>query len=321
MNRHHSRQALSKWPLAGLAIALASAICVPADAGERLYWIDAVEARLPPSSDLIAQGRTVYENRCVLCHGKNGLGNGAAADYLPTRPRDFSSGQFKFLTTLDFPTDEDLFRSITVGFPAYGMPEFAYLSGVERWGLVYYVKELGRAGFRDAMEAELIEERLGISADELTSELKAQNQDILSEIQAESRKIASYRFEASEGISASRGVVSRASTFQAWKEAYFRLGCNKCHGDAGHADGLSAGSLLDNDGRTTKPRDFSSTRWYFKAGERAEDIVRVLIAGMPGTPMPSFDLGPESQRDLWNTAHYVRSLANLEKQNVKEAQE
>lgn len=302
-------------------IAFAAIPCGPVDAGERLYWVDAIEARVPLSSDLLAQGKLVYENRCVLCHGKNGLGNGAAADYLPTRPRDFSSGQFKFLTTLDFPSDDDLFRSISVGFPAYGMPEFGYLTAVERWGLVYYIKELGRSGFRDAMEAELIEERLGLLPDELTFELKARHQDVLVEIQDESRRIASYRFEAAEGIPATRGAAPTVAAVSAGKEAYLRLGCNKCHGDSGHADGPSADFLLDDDGRKTSPRTFSANRWYFKAGERAEDIVRVLIAGMPGTPMPSFEQGPESLTELWNTAHYVRILANFQTQNVKEGQE
>lgn len=321
MSADPKQQTHYKRILVFLLIMLAGVPCTPVDAGERLYWMDALEMRPPSTPGLIARGESVYNKRCVLCHGNKGFGNGSAADTLPTRPRDFSTGLFKFLTTLDFPSDEDLFRSITVGFPAFGMPEFTYLSARERWGLVYYVKELGRSGFQEAIQAELIEERLGFSSGEFTLELTLQHRDALSKIQAESRAIALYRFEAIESIPASRDIASRLPSLGAGKEAYFRLGCNRCHGDTGRADGPSAPTLLNDDGRKTSPRDFSGSRWHFKAGERAEDIVRVLIAGMPGTPMPSYYHGPDSMMDLWSTARYVRSLANLDETNLGEAEE
>ena len=92
-------------------------------------------------------GKDVYQQACFYCHGPAGKGDGMAARYLATKPRDFTSGLFKVRTTPTGvpPRDEDLFRTITAGFPEYGMPRFAYLSAHERWGLVSYIKNFSKA--------------------------------------------------------------------------------------------------------------------------------------------------------------------------------
>ncbi len=96
---------------------------------------------LEATPDLIARGRRVYQQRCALCHGQEGDGQGVASLYLDTLPRDFTRGVYKLRSSeLPQPGDEDLFRSISAGFPAYGMPSFAYLDEETRWALVHYVK-------------------------------------------------------------------------------------------------------------------------------------------------------------------------------------
>src|SRR4029450_3691966 len=69
-------------------------------------------------------GKTIYEERCVQCHGLDGRGNGAAAPVLTPRPRDFAAAQFKVRTTEtgSLPTDDDLIRTITYGVPGTSMP-------------------------------------------------------------------------------------------------------------------------------------------------------------------------------------------------------
>lgn len=141
----------------------------------RLYWANVNVTRIPESLDLLAMGKMTYGQRCAGCHGQNGLGNGPAAAYLLTKPRNFSEAEFKLRTTMDFPTDEDLFRTITVGFPAYGMPKFAYLPEELRWGLVYYVKQLGRNSFERLVANMLAHEAFGADLDTLTSEQKAES--------------------------------------------------------------------------------------------------------------------------------------------------
>lgn len=107
-----------------------------------LQWETATAPETQSAPDLPALGRKVYAVRCAGCHGMEGDGRGAASVFLATPPRDFTRGVYKFRTTPQerMPADMDLFRTITAGFPAYGMPSFAYLSEKERWALVHYVK-------------------------------------------------------------------------------------------------------------------------------------------------------------------------------------
>ena len=275
----------------------------------RLYWANVNVTRIPESLDLLAMGKTTYGQRCAGCHGQNGLGNGPAAAYLLTKPRNFSEAEFKLRTTMDFPTDEDLFRTITVGFPAYGMPKFAYLPEELRWGLVYYVKQLGRNSFERLVANMLAHEAFGADLDTLTSEQKAESAKKIEEILGTSVEIAAFKFEPEERVELPEATSAATANPARGKEVYFELGCNKCHGDAGHGDGPSAQELIDNNGRKIWPRDFALNGWYFKGGDRPGDIFRVLITGMAGTPMPSFDdMDPETHKDLWNLAYYIRTL-------------
>lgn len=106
------------------------------------HWAETLAPKVAETPELVNRGKEIYERVCYLCHGKEGRGDGKVAPFMVTKPRDFTSGNFKVRTTPtgSLPTDEDLFRTLTVGFPEYGMPAFYFLSPEERWGLVYYIK-------------------------------------------------------------------------------------------------------------------------------------------------------------------------------------
>src|ERR1700692_3934517 len=56
----------------------------------------------PPGADLDSGpplGGGVFARHCAVCHGPNGRGNGPAAPSMFPRPRDFSSGRFKYKST------------------------------------------------------------------------------------------------------------------------------------------------------------------------------------------------------------------------------
>ena len=40
-------------------------------------------------------GKVVYDRWCVTCHGAQGNGQGEAAQYMSTKPRDYRQGTFK----------------------------------------------------------------------------------------------------------------------------------------------------------------------------------------------------------------------------------
>ncbi len=73
-----------------------------------------------------ADGAALYKERCASCHGQSGRGDGEYAGFLNPRPRDFTSGRFKFRSTETggLPTDEDLVHSITEGLHGTSMPSW-----------------------------------------------------------------------------------------------------------------------------------------------------------------------------------------------------
>lgn len=128
--------------LAGYLGLVLGALADPAAA--HAQWL---ELRVPPRVDqteeAVQAGKEIYETYCYYCHGKEGDGNGPIAKYLWPRPRDFTAGAFKLRTTLsgELPTDEDLFRTVTLGMAGTAMPEWgSLLSEEERWQVIYYIK-------------------------------------------------------------------------------------------------------------------------------------------------------------------------------------
>jgi mono/diheme cytochrome c family protein len=100
----------------------------------------------PPGADLPAStpaGQRLYMQHCAVCHGPDGHGNGPAAPSLIPRPRDFTSGVFKYASTAagDPPTDADLVQVVANGLQASAMPSFGdILSANEIQTVVGYVK-------------------------------------------------------------------------------------------------------------------------------------------------------------------------------------
>ncbi len=95
----------------------------------------------------VAEGRAIYARACIYCHGVEAKGDGPVAFYLSRdtapRPRDLTSGVFKFRSTAsgELPQDEDIFRTISRGVVGY-MPGFEGMAPSDRWKLVYYIKSL-----------------------------------------------------------------------------------------------------------------------------------------------------------------------------------
>ena len=88
------------------------------------------------------KGQALYAQKCAVCHGTTGKGDGVAEFVLFPKPRDLTSGKFKIRSTTSLPTDDDLFRVVTQGIPGTAMPSWTVLSDAQRWDLVAYVKSL-----------------------------------------------------------------------------------------------------------------------------------------------------------------------------------
>ncbi len=89
-----------------------------------------------------AAGKVVYDKYCGQCHGDTGDGNGYATLRVKPKPRDFTTGKYKFRTTPNgmLPTDDDLRRVIEIGAPYTSMPGWPNLTSTEIDNVIYYIK-------------------------------------------------------------------------------------------------------------------------------------------------------------------------------------
>ena len=84
----------------------------------------------------------------------------------------------------------------------------------------------------------------------------------------------------------------------------FAEACASCHGPLGRGDGQQM--MRDSAGFPIKPRDL--TAGVFKGSSESKDLYYRIIAGLPGSPMPSY-AGIYTDEQLWDLIHYVQSLA------------
>ncbi len=90
------------------------------------------------------------------------------------------------------------------------------------------------------------------------------------------------------------------------QELFQKLECWKCHGQEGRGDGPSASTLTDSNDQPIRPYNFAVGS-RFKCGATNQDLYKIFITGLDGTPMPSFAdvIKPE---DAWDLVHFLRTL-------------
>ena len=85
-----------------------------------------------------------------------------------------------------------------------------------------------------------------------------------------------------------------------------KMNCWSCHGKQGRGNGPSVVGLTDSKGFPITPYDFTGAN-RFKCGETDQDMYRVLVTGLDGTPMPSFSDALDANQ-LWDVVHYVQTF-------------
>jgi mono/diheme cytochrome c family protein len=96
------------------------------------------------------------------------------------------------------------------------------------------------------------------------------------------------------------------ASIQHGQELFQKLECWKCHGQEGRGDGPSAATLTDSNDQPIRPYNFTTSN-RSKCGSTNQDLYRIFMTGVDGTPMPSFAdvIKPE---DAWDLVHYLRTL-------------
>lgn len=96
----------------------------------------------------LKEGRNLYMQHCLHCHGVSGDGNGPTAQFLNPRPRDYRNGSFKFKSTpLPMkPSRADLELILKDGIPGTYMPSFVLLGDEKLGQIIDYVRWLSCRG-------------------------------------------------------------------------------------------------------------------------------------------------------------------------------
>ncbi len=97
-----------------------------------------VSQLLVANPDLLAKGKSAFLINCASCHGTAGKGDGSASAALNPKPRDFTSGYWRYGGGVARVT-----RTITEGSPGTGMASFIAIPLEERIALAHYVRSLG----------------------------------------------------------------------------------------------------------------------------------------------------------------------------------
>ena len=222
--------------------------------------------------EIVAHGKKAYEKRCAGCHGDKGDGAGTAAIFLTPKPRDFTSGIFKFRSSAlgTLPSDQDLMQTLSKGVSGTSMPAFADVPEQERFAIVQYVKTFSKTW--DAKE------NYGVAVQGTPIPLE--------ELQDYKKFI----------VRAERG------------KKLFVESCVLCHGTTGLGDGEGSVDLTDDWNQPIKPANL--TKLTIKRGKSINDIYLTLLVGVNGTPMSSYkDIYTDDQ--LWDLAAWVLYLRGL----------
>jgi mono/diheme cytochrome c family protein len=97
-----------------------------------------------------------------------------------------------------------------------------------------------------------------------------------------------------------------AERIKAGRDVFARVQCWKCHGVQGMGNGPSASTLQDDLGRPIEAFNFTSGARP-KCGDTDQDIYRIFMTGLDGTPMPSFadNIKPD---EAWDLVFYLRTF-------------
>lgn len=93
-------------------------------------------------------GKVIFDTNCMTCHGPTGKGDGPLSAALDPKPRDLSTGTFKFDTDQDGAagTDADLKNVITQGAMAFGgsalMAPWPAFSDADIANVIAYIRTL-----------------------------------------------------------------------------------------------------------------------------------------------------------------------------------
>jgi len=98
--------------------------------------------------EIVANGKTIFLQQCVTCHGEQGKGNGPAAAALIPHPRNFTLAE----GWGNGRKPSQIFKTLKEGRPGTSMASFLTIPAEDRWTLAAYVETLGPTIEKDSPE-------------------------------------------------------------------------------------------------------------------------------------------------------------------------
>lgn len=230
-----------------------------------------------------SDGEELYGRYCAVCHDEDGRAQSAIARRLWPRPRSFTRGLFQIVSTDNgVPTRDDLVAVLERGMPGSAMPSYGWMEQDELEALAGHVLRLAVDGMTD----DVVQEMAWWEGLEITPE--------------KARETAESRLKPGAPIAVGKPPE--------WNDVHKNMGrllylqnCAACHGSDG--TGREVQPLWNRD-HELWARDF--TTGILKGGGRHEDLVRRIVAGMPGTAMPPTRLDDDLSAAV--LARHVQSL-------------
>jgi cytochrome c oxidase cbb3-type subunit 1 len=221
------------------------------------------------AAEIVPHGKEVYFRRCVGCHGEKGDGNGPAARFLNPKPRDFTSGTFKFRSTAgdgnSLPSDEDLFITVSHGLWGTAMPPWYELPAPERLAVIQFIKTFSNRWAKEQPGVEI--------------PIPAEPPVTMASIEQGKQQFASAGCNVCHGDGGLANGVMAALLVDAWghpiRPANFTL-------PAGTPGGV-------------------------KLGHDSRHIFKTITTGIGGGPMAPF-AATLTPAQIWDIVHYVQSL-------------
>ena len=218
------------------------------------------------------KGKQIFDRSCLFCHGAEGKGDG---------PAGWFQGRYAAPRPLNFTMGYFKFRSTASG----DLPTDQDLFRTVTKGIPGYMPSFAS----------------------LTEEERWQ---VIAYVKSFSPV---FRMETPVPLPlAGASTPLLSESIERGRALYTSFECHTCHSVDGRGDGPvnQAGELMDATGLRIQATDLTSPS-SFKNGSSSSDIVRTLMTGLDGTPMPSYAgqlIGRE--RDAWDLVNYIHSLSS-----------